>query len=183
LDDPSTDALRLPRQVVADPRGEALREGLLASRRMLWSGGSIAAPAAHLTPELVRALRSARSAGRLTRGLEQAAKSLTGEDKGLRLVDQRAAGEGAAARGERVSRLLLLSNDGAERFYRQIESLVRTSGPRLLALQLDVSADDLGRAVLGGDASARLLLVSHREAVAKALLSLAPQWTDGIVGS
>ena len=183
MDDPSADALRLPKQVVADPCGEALRTGLLASRRMLWSGGSFAAPAAQLTPELTRALRSARSAGRVTRGLEQAAKALAGEDKGLRLVDQRAASKGAAARGERVSRLLLLSNDGAERFYRHVESLVRTNGPRVLALQLDVSADDLGRAVLGGDASVRLLLVSHRESVANTLLSLSPQWTAGDVES
>ena len=181
MNDPGANTLRLPKQVEADQRGEALRAGLLASRCLLWSGGSIRAPVAQLTPELARSLRSAWSAGRLTRGLERASDALAAEEKGLRLVDERAAKEGRATRGERVSRLLLLSNDGAERFYRHVESLLRRTGPRALALQLDVSASELGAAALGGDASVRLLLVSHREAVANTLLSLTPQWTNGSV--
>ena len=176
---PAANTLRLPTQVEADPRGEALRAGLLANRRLLWSSGSTRVPVAQLTPELARSLRSAFSAGRLTRGLERASDALAAEAKGLRLVDERAAKQGGPTRGERVSRLLLLSNDGAERFYRHVESLLRRTGPRALALQLDVSASELGAAALGGDASVRLLLVSHREAVANTLLSLAPQWTNG----
>jgi hypothetical protein len=183
LNDPPLATPRLPKKVEADPCGEALLAGLLSSRRILWSGASITAPVARLTPELTRTLRSAWSAGRLTRGLEQATSALAGEQKGLHLVDERAAEKGAAPRGERVSRLLLLSNDGAERFYRHVESLIRRTGPRVLALQLNATASELGNAALGGDASVRLLLVSHREAVANTLLSLGPQWTGRPVES
>ena len=73
-----------------------------------------------------------------------------------------------------MSRLLILSDDGAERFYRHVESLLRRHGPRLLAIRLDSSAEELGSAVFRPGALARLLLVTHKDAVAKALLSLAP---------
>lgn len=168
--------LRLPKQVDADPRGPALVAGLLESGQILWSGGSILTPTAHLTPELARSLHSAGRAGRLVRGLESASQTLAAEEKGLRIADERMAAAGGDSRGKRVSRLLMLSNDGAERFYRQVESVLRQHAPRVLAVRLDASAAQLSSAALGPETLTRLLLVAHREGVADVLLSLAPQW-------
>jgi hypothetical protein len=171
--------LRLPKQIEADPRGPALRGRLLEQQRLLWPGGAIRTPVVPLTQELCLALRAARLSRRLTRGLEDATRTLAAEEKGLRIADQKILQAGGGDRGQRVSRLLLLSDDGAERFYRQVESLLRRHGARVLAIRLEVSATDLGGAVLGADELARLLLLTHKEAVARALLALAPVVPDG----
>ena len=168
--------IRLPKQIEADPRGPALLAGLLEGRQLLWPGGAIRTPVARLTPELAQALHTARRARRLTRGLEDATQTLASEQRGLEIADQRVAQAGGDGRGQRVSRLLMLSNDGAERFYRHVETLLRRHGPRILAVRLDVEAAELGAAVWGPETLARLLLVTHKEAVAKTLLSLAQQW-------
>ena len=80
-----------------------------------------------------------------------------------------------APRGVRVSRLLLVTNDGADRFYRGVEALLRKHGARVLALRLELSAEALGALVLGPGERARLLLLEHKDAVTAALLALAAE--------
>ena len=163
--------LRLPKLVEADPRGPELLRALAARRAPLWPGSDIEVPTARLTPALADALRSARSAGQVVRGLEAAEQALAAEQRGLRLADDR----GAAPRGERVSRLLLLAGDGAERFYRQVAALLRRHGVRVLAVRLDVDAEALGSLLFGPGRRARLLLLERKQAVASALLAIAAQ--------
>ena len=45
--------------------------------------------------------------------------------------------------GDRLSRLLLFSNDGAERFYRNIEQALETHAPRLLGCLLNIDGEAL----------------------------------------
>lgn len=79
------------------------------------------------------------------------------------------------SRGMRVSRLLLLSDDGAVRFYRAVDSLLRTHGPRVLAMRLNADAATLGGLLFGPNRIARLLMIEHKDAVSEVLLSLAGQ--------
>jgi hypothetical protein len=104
----------------------------------------------------------------LTQGLEQAEQRLSNEARGLKMVDARS----ESGRGVRVSRLLLLSDDGAERFYRQAERLLLTHGERLLAIRLSVPADKLGE-VLHAPGVVRALLIEHKQSVADTLVALA----------
>jgi hypothetical protein len=154
--------LRLPRQVESDPRAAAVLAALDAGATRLWSGGQVRAVRSALTPALVTALRAAGRAGQVRRGLEGAEARLANERAGLGPDPQ-----------PRVSRLLVCSNDGAERFYRTVERLVRTHAPRVLALVVDADAATLGDACFGAGANARALLVEHRDAVAAALFALA----------
>ena len=103
------------------------------------------------------------------RGLESAAARLANEDRGLGLADR----QSGVPRGARISRLLVMADDGAERFYRQVETLLRRHGPRLLALRLDVDAEALGAVIFGPGSRARLLMLDHKEAVSAFLLALA----------
>lgn len=155
-------SLRLPRQVESDPRADAVRTALTDRSALLWAGGQERAAQSALTPALAQALRAAGRAGQLRRGLEGAETRLAAERAGL--------GPDPAPR---VSRLLVCSNDGAERFYRTVERLVRTHAPRVLALRVDADADALGAACFGREASARAVLLEHRDAVAAALFALA----------
>ena len=78
----------------------------------------------------------------------------------------------------RISRLLVLADDGAERFYRRVEALLRRHGPRLMAVRLGIDAEGLGEMLFGPGRAARLLLIEHKTAVGAILLALADQWRD-----
>lgn len=160
--------LRFPKTLDDDPRLAALRTRLQASCRKLWEGGDLQVPVLAWTEPLAAALVQASQAGHLSQGIESAERALAREAHGLSVADARSQSE----RGSRVSRLLVTSNDGSERFYRQIERLLRTQGPRLLALRLDVDSRRMGAVLGDSDGLARALLVEHKTSVAEVLLAL-----------
>jgi hypothetical protein len=99
---------------------------------------------------------------------------LANEQQGLAHGDRKA----GVGRGGRVSRLLVLAGDGSERFYREVESLLRRHAPRVLALRLPIDEVALGRLLFGGDQVARLLMVGHKDAVSAILLAIADHWRE-----
>jgi hypothetical protein len=161
--------LRLPKSIEGDPHAEQLRGVLSANTQRLWAEGQLEIPSAKFEAALVTALMSAFSAGQLLRGLDSAERKLESEERGLKRVDERSGVE----RGQRVSRLLLLSDDGAERFYRQVERCLLRHGPRVLAIRLNVDAVGLGELFFGPGGLARCLLIHHKDAVSAILLALA----------
>ena len=163
---------RLPRTIEDEFGATNLASELVARARPLWAGGTLSVAQAEVTPALEAALASAFSAGQIVRGLEAAERVLSAEERGLKHVDRKTGVE----RGVRVSRLLVLAGDGAERFYHDVESLLHQHGPRVLALRLSVDESTLGRLLFGPDQVARLLLVEHKNAVSMVLRALAMQW-------
>jgi hypothetical protein len=167
---------RLPKGVEGGPGAASLVRELAARARPLWPGGEFRVPRVELAADLEAALTSAYSAGRIVRGLEGAERALAAEERGLKKVDQRTGVE----RGPRVSRLVVLADDASERFYRSVESLVLRHAPRILALRLCVDELALGEILFGRGRVARLILVSHKDAVSAILLALAARWnTEG----
>jgi hypothetical protein len=155
----------LPREIEADPRGAAIRTRLAGSGRRLWTGGTAMVPVLPLTPAGVAALGAARGAGHLVLGLEAVEEALANEARGLA---RRPGGEG----GARVSRLLLVAEDGAERFYRRVERLAGEHAPRILVLMLADDAVALGRATVGRETPVKAVLARHKLAVASLLRAL-----------
>jgi hypothetical protein len=166
--------IRLPRAVEEHPAAERLASDLAARARPLWPDGELSVPRIELSPGVGVVLESAFASGRVVRGLESARRALAAEDRGLRHVDRRTGVE----RGARVSRLLLLADDGAERFYRNVESLLRLHHPRVLALRTSADQHTLGTSVFGPEQVARLLLLAHKEPVADVLMALAEHGAD-----
>jgi hypothetical protein len=166
--------LHLPKSVEADPKGLQLLQNLITHTRPLWRESRIEIPVARMTGKLEEALRSAHSAGQVVRSLEKAESVLAAEARGLQMADRQI----GRPRGVRVSRLLLLANDGAERFYRQIETLLLRHGPRVLAVCLEMDEKGLGELLFGPQSTARLLMLEHKQAVAAILLAMANQWED-----
>jgi hypothetical protein len=74
--------------------------------------------------------------------------------------------------GVRVSRLLLLSQDGAERLYRHVDRLALTHAPRVIVGVLSVDAATLGAATTGRDAPVKVVLLQRKRAVAALLRAL-----------
>lgn len=105
----------------------------------------------------------------LARGLEGAERILAAEERGLRQLAQRT----GVKPGTRISRLLLLADDGAERFYRHVERLILRHAPRVMAVRLEVDAAALGELLFGPGHPVRLLMVEHKDAVCEVLLAMA----------
>jgi len=166
------DAHQLPKPFADHADAAAFAREFAARAEPLWSGGSPRVPRLELTPELEDALRSAQSGRRLIRGLERATEALQAQQHGLAAVDSRT----GVARQQRVSRALILADDGAERFYRQVDQLLTRHTPRVAALRLRLDQHALGEAFFGGQQVARLLLVDHKEAVSRVLASVATTW-------
>jgi hypothetical protein len=99
------DGVRLPKRVEADARATRVMAAL-AKTKLIWSGGDLRVPVVELSKALRTALAGARAAGRITRGLELTERKLSAESRGLDRVDRRA---GMAARGQRISRLILVA--------------------------------------------------------------------------
>lgn len=166
--------LRLPKTVESNPLGPGLHQYLDTHSHLLWSEGVIKVPSVRMTSELGDLLCRAKSNEQVVRGLENAQRKLVSEAKGLHLADQAS----GVTRGVRVSRLLILADDGAERFYRQVETLLRNHGGRLMAVRLDVDGMELSRLILGHDKIVRLLMLEHKDAVASMLLAIAGERTE-----
>ena len=159
----------LPREILADERGSALVARLGRDVVPLWRDGTVAVPAIPFGPAVADALAGAYAQGDAVLGLEAAATALDRDAKGEEVADLRA----GRARPPRVSRLLLLASDGAERFYRHAERLTRRHATRLLTCRLGVPAAALGRAVLGRPAPVKAVLLRRKDAVTRALRAIA----------
>jgi hypothetical protein len=164
----SLSSLKLPKAIEAGPRAAALHAALRAQARPLWAGGALLVPTAPWSPAVASALESAHREGGVVRGLELIEKTLEREARGLSLVDARS----ATSRGSRVSRLVLLSNDGTERFYRQAERLLSMQGPRVLAVRVDADCARFASVVTEASGVVRALMLEHKELVASLLLSM-----------
>ncbi len=163
------DPPRLPRVIESDECHAAVQATLAAATRPLWCRADVSAAVVPLTHALRRALRTAASGGMLRRGLEAAERALDAERRGLAALPR----EEARRHGGRVSRLLLVANDGAERFYRRVEHLVVAHAPRVLPCIVACDSASLGALVFGPGETAKLVLVEHKTAVAAILRGMA----------
>jgi hypothetical protein len=159
----------LPRELEADPNAARLRARLERDAAPLWPGAVDRAPRLAFDDALAAALGEVRRSGELVVGLEAAAAALDAEARGLDALASR----GVATASPRVSRLLLVADDGAERFYRQVERLTRRHAPRVLTCRLAAPAVRLGAAALGRPAPVKAVLVQRKGAVARVLRALA----------
>ncbi|HNX74572.1 MAG TPA: hypothetical protein PLM07_09905 [Candidatus Rifleibacterium sp.] len=160
--------LRLPRMVESDPRGAEILKLMTANQRKLWQKSNATAVFLPFNDHFINALQIEHKRGRLVRGFEGIERSLEIQAHGLGLVDEKSKEQ----RGSRVSRLLILSNDGAERFLRKVEGLLKEHGDRVLGLVIDADSEKLGPLFFGEGKAAKLLMLEHKESVANALFAL-----------
>jgi hypothetical protein len=166
----SLSSLKLPKAIEASPHAAALHAALRAQARPLWTGGALLVPTAPWSPAMASALQSVHGGGGLVRGLELIEKTLEREARGMQLADARS----ATSRGARVSRLMLLANDGTERFYRQAERLLTREGPRLLAIRVDADSARFASVVSEASGVVRALMLEHKDLVASLLTAMYP---------
>ena len=157
--------IRFPRQLEADNAAEIIRQALMARTVKLWPGGRLDVSIIAMSDQLKKALQKARLKGQIRCGFEAIRDKLESEKKGIANVRERH----GASYGDRVSRLLLFSNDGAERLYRHLEDLLLAHAPRLLGCLLDIDGNTLGKIITGKDRQIRVVMAEHKEAVSEIL--------------
>jgi hypothetical protein len=157
--------LKLPKSEMTPEQVGAVEAYLGRDLRPVWDQGALVSFVA-LDGVLQEALKTTLRTGCLSQGLEAIAKVLDDEKKGLSAVQARTGQKPS----ERMSRLLLISNDGAERFYRQVASLLVAHGNRLWVVRVDVDSELLGQQFARGPAKA--FLINDKKALAGFLLAL-----------
>ena len=161
--------LKLTRAVEADPRREAIEVFLKKDCRTLWEQSALKIPHVPFLPALETYLKLLLNRRQLERGLEHIDQLLNTEQKGLSAIQEKK----GAKPSQRVSRLLLVTNDGSERFYRACEKTLLRNSDRLLLVYVDESSSRLSEILLGEtNKSIKALLVSDRDAVSGVLFSL-----------
>ena len=160
--------MNFPRQLEADGTAEIIRGELMARTSKLWVGSEIDVPVISLSEPMKTALKNARLQGRIRFGFEPILQQLAGEKKGITHVREQA----DTPYGDRISRLLLFSNDGAERFYRHIEPVLAAHAPRLLGCLLDIDGDALGQLFTGKGSVIKIIMAEHKDVVSDVLRAL-----------
>lgn len=161
--------IRLPRELEADGTADSIRQVLEVRTVHLWPGGSLSISVIAASEVLRKVLRRASLNGHVRWGLEAISEKLKEEEKGIaHLRESR-----GLPTGHRVSRLLLVSNDGAERFYRDIERLLRAHVPRLFGCMVDIDGNELGNLVSSREKQVKVVMADHKSVVADILKAIA----------
>ena len=160
--------MRLPRELEADGTAETIRQVLMDCTVQLWSGSDLSVPMITMSDPLKKVLQRANSNGHVRRGLEAISSALERERRGIAHLRE---GRGIPT-GDRISRLLLMSSDGAQRFYRHVEHLLQLHAPRLLGCMLDMDSDALGSVITGKERQIKVIIVEHKEVVSELLRAL-----------
>lgn len=153
--------IRFPRELEAGDTAETIRQVLLSHTVLLRTESDFAVPEIKMSGPLRVALRKARLQGRIRYGFEDIAGKLENERIGIAGVRDRT----DAPYGRRISRLLLFSNDGAERLYRHIEQIMKIHAPRLLGCLLNIDSAGLGSLITGKDSKIKTVMVEHKAVV------------------
>jgi hypothetical protein len=161
--------IRLPRQLEADNEALAIHQTLISCATILYHGGKIEVPVIQWNEALKIQVQKARLQGRIRFGLESITEKLASERYGIKTAHQTS----KAAYGERISRLLLFSNDGADRFYRHIEQLLEQNAPRLLGCKLNIDAGQLGQFIFGKERNIKIIMAEHKDVVSGMLRAIA----------
>ena len=109
---------------------------------------------------------SARRTGRAVRGYENASDLLNLESVGINKLKKQ------DGQGERISRLVLMSNDGVGNFYNKAEKLILKNSPRVLGCIIESDSYEIGSLLFGEGKKAKFILIDHNDAVSGVLLSI-----------
>ena len=155
--------MKLPKQLEKEKVESEVRAVLEKESIELCSDSNMYIPVLKLNPELRKHIFSAKSLGELIIGYEAVEKALENELHGLQKVNNQS---------DRVSRLLIVTNDGSPRFYRQLEFLHEKQGGRVMICRLDVDSSLMGNILQLEDKRVKAVLLNRKKSVINVLKSL-----------
>lgn len=157
--------IKLPLELEEEALDVAVRAVLEKETFQLYSDSVTHIPVLKLTDALRTNLFYAKSLGEMVLGYEVIEKALANELHGLLKV---------ACPTDRVSRLLIVTNDGSPRFYRELEFLQRKQGVRVLICKLDIDSALMATILGCAGHVVKAVLLNRKRSVANVLKSLLP---------
>lgn len=160
--------LKLPKNTVKHPLVGTIEAAFTQKIAPLRPQGTALASFWSLDKALSYALKQAGAAEGFVQGLDQIERLLVKEAHGILLLRKKT----GQPEVSRLSRLLLLSNDGSERFYHKVDSILKAHGTRTWAVVIDTTAETLGKLALPMGTPVKGLLLADRTALELFLANL-----------
>lgn len=164
--------IKLPKDLEQDPSYHQIYQLLNSANQQLWKEGDLKVVSLPFDLSVKEGLMLAKIQDNLIRGYETIEKLLANEDKGLALLKNNS----SSLKQERISRIAFITNDGSDRFYRHIESLLRKYRNRLLVFFVECDSLTLGSHLSGQSSSVKIVLIKHKSMVIKMLKILVKNW-------
>lgn len=165
-DDVDALSAALPRILIAAGAAGPLAAAWVDRVREDREAGRVGCPRFAFSKSVANALFESRRARQVERGLESITQALDRQASGLaNATATRPAGPG----GRRISRLLVIADDGSPRFEREAARLRARHADRLELVGVAADERALGEAVYGRGRRVRALLLTHKEAVVRVL--------------
>lgn len=147
----------LPKQLVKEGLDQDVLAYFEKMSTPLYPESGMQIPQIPVTPTFHSHIFYAESLGHIEIGFENIEVFLKREKYGI---------EKAGNSSNRISRILLLSNDGSKRFYKQVEFIKED---RLLVIRLDVPSDQFGKILGLKKKIIKAALITHKSSVANIL--------------
>lgn len=160
--------IRFPRELESAGSSETIRRTLLARIIKIRPDSNFEIPLIEPGKPLEDSLRKSRLRGQIRCGFEDIVDKLENERIGIASVRRRT----DAPFGNRISRLLLFSNDGADRLYRHIEEIIKIHSPRILGCLLNIDSAALGRLINRRESKIKIIMADHKDAVCEILRAI-----------
>lgn len=158
--------LKLPR--LLETENQSLFCTMQKSFKIFSTDGIVKVPNVDLSEKLIQALAFARRCGTLRGGLESIETLLRTEEAGLASLRSLQ----KLNNPNRISRLLIFSNDGSDRFYHQCETVLIKYGSRVFGIKINADSNLLGKSFFGKEKAVKAMLVSRKDAVIKVLSAI-----------
>ena len=154
--------MELPKQLKKDNIELEVQAALDKESIALYSESETQISVLTLNHKMRQQIFFAKSVGELIFGFETIEKSLLNELRGLQKSDNQS---------ERISRLLLVTNDGSTNFYQDVECLIQKQGTRLLVCRLDIDGKLMGSILALKGKQVKAVLLNSKKAVINVLKS------------
>jgi hypothetical protein len=152
--------LKLPKSLQTPELELRLEKALAAQSRPLFDGCDEDAPYLSLNKSITDLLRSCRRAGHLVGGLEKITAQIGSEEQGFAALQKR----GQANTPKSSTRILLLCDEGSERFYRDALRLCRRHTPWVGLVRLQLAPSECASLFFGSQTSTvKALLIDHKD--------------------
>ncbi|MCD4652971.1 hypothetical protein K8T06_03450 [bacterium] len=152
---------KLPKTVDDTEIELALKNYLQKNLKALSHLSRFQLPVIQFGKEIKQALVFSHKDHSLIRGLPGIRKLLENENAGLKKL----AKIDSSSAPKRISRILLISKDGSDRFKREINDLLLQNNPRLAGIILNCTASELGLVISGKSGMVKAVLASHKNSV------------------
>lgn len=161
--------VRLPKELESHPKFSVIEETLLNELHPLWEKSVVFIPHIGLSEKIEKKIIQLESYRKFEKGIETIEKFLIREKNGIKATLEKT----KTTSQRRISRLLLITNDGTERFYRMCDALMRHHEDRLLCIQLKCSSSELSEKLFqNSEKKVKALLITDKAAVSDFLISI-----------